>query len=117
MGPNLATLKAIRDDLTSFLVLMQVVFISTLLVLSVFVSHRIAGPLYKLKKFMEGAKDGDLSEELGFRKADYFHELSGSYNGLRETLLKDRARLAEAIDYLEKGEKDPALKILKTLPH
>ncbi len=38
---------------------------------SVFVSHRIAGPLYRFRKVMKSVASGDLSIRFTLRKKDY----------------------------------------------
>lgn len=57
-----------------------------LAVYGIFLSHRIAGPLYNLKnhfkRIQQSKKPGDL-EDLPisrFRSSDYFHDLSSEYN-------------------------------------
>lgn len=48
----------------------------------IYISHKIAGPLYKIEKHMqECVESGDLSE-INFRKGDYFNELEINYNKL-----------------------------------
>ncbi len=47
---------------------------------SVFWSHRIAGPLYRLKKHLEETADAEVKKPLQFRKKDYFLEIPVAYN-------------------------------------
>ncbi|MGZ3688938.1 MAG: hypothetical protein ACXVBW_11590, partial [Bdellovibrionota bacterium] len=49
-GPGLNTLNQMRHDLLWLLFLLELVFVSFTFLLSIFLSHKIAGPLYKLGK-------------------------------------------------------------------
>jgi HAMP domain-containing protein len=46
----------------------------------IFISHRIAGPLFRLKQYMEKVENGDFSAELKFRKHDAIHDVAESFN-------------------------------------
>ena len=56
----------------------------------VFISHRIAGPLYRLKMFMEKVQNGDYTVHLRFRGGDAIHDVADSFNqmveGIRQNL-------------------------------
>ncbi len=43
-------------------------------------SHRIAGPVYALQNRFHELQHGDLTATLKFRKKDYFHDTSESFN-------------------------------------
>ena len=45
-----------------------------------FFSHRIAGPIYKLKKYLGELRSGSPAYGLGFRKGDYFPEVADEVN-------------------------------------
>ena len=92
-GPTIASLQSIRDQFLLYLVLMQALFLAIVASLSVFLSHRIAGPLFKLSKFMNEARNGRL-ETLYFRKSDHFHDLADDYNRLMESI-KDTVTAAK----------------------
>jgi len=61
-----------------------------LAILVIFVSHRIAGPLVRLKNYMRKVGEGDLSVELQFRKNDEIHDVADTFNimvaGLRKLM-------------------------------
>lgn len=89
---------SIRRDVLILLVLMEVVFIGVIFLISFFMSHKIAGPVYKLKKYLRYvAETGDLGEKLKFRKNDHFKELAEDYNSAFNRLRRDRNDLAQAI--------------------
>ena len=49
-------------------------------VLCIFFSHKIAGPLYKLKMFLTGIRQGNPIQDVKFRKGDYFLEIADEVN-------------------------------------
>ena len=61
------------------LIILPIVFVLLASIL-VFVSHRIAGPLHRLKMCMEKVKNGDYTVVLRFRKADAIHDVADSFN-------------------------------------
>jgi HAMP domain-containing protein len=64
-------------------IIVPVVFV-VLAAIVVFVSHRIAGPLYRLKQYMEKIENGDYSVTLKFRKNDAIHDVADSFNRMVE---------------------------------
>jgi nitrogen fixation/metabolism regulation signal transduction histidine kinase len=112
-GPPLAALKATRKDILVLLVLLECVFLGVTFLISIFISHRIAGPLYKLQNAFETARTGNLDQTLFFRKKDHFHEIAQSFNEMLEGLrgnsnVKNQSsKISDAIHTLENL---PALK-------
>jgi len=90
------------------------IFISVILVGSatiavvMFLTHRIAGPLYKIEKSLERVSKGDLSFEVAFRSndemiklAESFNMATGGLNGLLKDLKADLGRVEAALDRLK----------------
>ena len=107
MGPMAQQIAHIKSEVITFLVLLQVVLVILSALISVFMSHRIAGPLFKLRRYFVEAAAGNLEQVITFRKGDYFKELATEYNNMME---KIRIRMAgknhamqNAIEALEKG--------------
>ena len=59
-------------------------------VIGVFYSHRIAGPVYRIKADIEKVLAGDKDVRIVLRKSDKLHDLSDSVNLLLEELQKSR---------------------------
>jgi methyl-accepting chemotaxis protein len=59
-------------------VLLIVMVISGLL--GLIISHRIAGPMYKLHQSFQAVADGKRSHHLTFREEDFFHEIADIHN-------------------------------------
>ena len=95
-------------------------------ILTLFVSHKISGPLYRFKKVLEALEQGDFSSEFHIRLADQFHELADEINGMiRNTKQKvsgiknNVVSLKQKLDSLNEndfpGDKRAALTELKRL--
>ena len=46
----------------------------------IFISHKIAGPLYRLTKFFKEAQPGMITQKLNFRPGDFFLEIPEAIN-------------------------------------
>jgi len=49
-------------------------------VLSIFVSHKVAGPIYRLKRSMNEIAAGSIDMDIKFRRRDQLHDLAASVN-------------------------------------
>lgn len=67
-------------ELIIFLSLWQIGFLGLIFLTCIFITHKIAGPLFKLKKFLKEITQGSEINELYFRKGDYFHDVAQSVN-------------------------------------
>lgn len=82
--------KATADFLLPILiqtviVVMILVSIATIIV-TLFVSHKIAGPLYRLKKAMHDLAEGDFSTEINLRKLDQLKDIAQEFNNMAKKL-------------------------------
>ncbi len=59
-------------------------------VIGVFYSHRIAGPIFRIKADIEKVLSGDKDVRIVIRKKDKLHDLAESVNLLLEELQKSR---------------------------
>lgn len=79
-------------------VLLQTVLIVTVLVsiatiiVTLFVSHKIAGPLYRFKKVMQVLAEGDFSSEFHIRHLDQLQDVADTFN---EMIRKIRQELGQ----------------------
>ena len=53
-------------------------------------SHRIAGPIERMKKFLEAVSEGDYSQRIVLRKKDELKDLSEAMNKLVEKLESEK---------------------------
>ena len=68
-----------------------------MMILSVYMSHKIAGPIYRIKLYLAEVAKGDLSFEMRLRKGDELTDLVDEFNkmlkGLREIIGADRQKV------------------------
>jgi methyl-accepting chemotaxis protein len=94
-------------------ILKLVVFLAGVLAVSVLLSHRIAGPLYRFEKSTEEVARGNLSVRIALRQGDEFQDFQEKFNAMTESL-RDKAsgdaeRAAQIRKDLEVLAKDPVL--------
>ncbi|MEK6577981.1 MAG: methyl-accepting chemotaxis protein [Bdellovibrionota bacterium] len=100
-GENLIQM---RQEVMVLLVTLQVIFLAVTFLLSMFTSHRIAGPLHKLKNHFRLVKTGALDQDVRFRKRDHFGDVADGFNemvhGLRNIAEKRNQSIRAAMDIL-----------------
>jgi len=80
---------------TSFVVMSAIVGISVGLagiLVFIFLSHRIAGPLYRFEKALQDLSEGNLATRVKLRRTDELAQLQNTLNGVLEKIdsqLKD----------------------------
>ncbi len=79
-------LRDVQGQVILLLAVLQIVFVAITFLISIFLSHRIAGPLYKLRKSMEEVSRGNFDARISFRKNDHFVEMQDSFNEMVEHL-------------------------------
>jgi hypothetical protein len=97
-------LEGKRSGLIMILTLWQVGFTALVFIICIFFSHKIAGPMYKLQKFLRAKRNGDDSGRLFFRKGDYFQEVADDFNEAFEEIEdqyhQDLTYLSEVNSYI-----------------
>ncbi len=101
--------------------ILSVTFFSSLfvLIMMVFISHRIAGPAYRLKKEVNLLKEGRLNRSFQMRRHDQLMELAQALEELTK-MLKEKHQLAkeksDAIHHdLEQLKVDPDAEEVKLI--
>ena len=84
-------------------------YLGLMLLISLYVSHRFAGPIYRFEKSCQALGGGDLTHRVSLRTGDELMELQEEFNGMAATLQamlqKDRNlahRLSERVDEIAK---------------
>ena len=62
---------------------------------SAIVSHRIAGPIYRIRRILKAASEGDFSNRLNLRKHDYLLREADAVNVLMESLNASKSEVEE----------------------
>jgi len=98
-------LVSYKNTLIFVLALFQLGFTALFFIICIFISHKVAGPMYKLQKFLTGIRDGEEYGKLYFRKGDYFPEIADdinlTFNSIREQKENDFVYLSEVNTYLK----------------
>lgn len=69
---------------------LMISFNTAVVIFAMWISHRVAGPLYRMTVSMREAAEGKPARKLYFRRWDYFHDLNKSYNDLVDSLPEER---------------------------
>lgn len=67
-------------------------------VISVFFSHRIAGPIYRMERSLEAIESGDLTTTTKLRSGDQFMPVAEDMNGMVRALNHRVKSMHEALD-------------------
>lgn len=98
MNPEtIAKHEEYRNNLFHFLVLLQISLAGAIFVFSIFVSHKIAGPMFKLTRYLQEIRNGAQITHLSFREGDQFPEVAEEIN---ETLEYLTQKNEEEMEYL-----------------
>ncbi len=96
--------KIQKSDVLMYLMLMHVGFTLVTFCACIFFSHKIAGPMYKMQKYLQELRDGNLQDKLYFRKGDYFPEIANEVNltleHIEENYKKDLVYLSAENSYI-----------------
>jgi nitrogen fixation/metabolism regulation signal transduction histidine kinase len=79
----------VLDEVFSSIPLMLfkiVLYLIVVIILSVVISHKIAGPIYKFEKICELISKGDITQRVYLRKGDALDELRNSFNMMIENI-------------------------------
>lgn len=102
---NAAEYKEHQFSLLLTLSVIQFGLLGFIFVVCIRVSHRIAGPMYKMRLFLEHIRDGGEIYPLSFREGDQFPEVAEDLNETIEYLAsksqEEKDYLGEVSDYIE----------------
>ena len=89
----------------SVLLVKTALYLGLMLLISLYVSHRFAGPIFRFEKSAQAVAGGDLTHRVSLRTGDELMELQEEFNGmvsgLQALVQKDRnlaQRLSERVD-------------------
>ncbi len=69
-----------------------VLIVIVISIISIFTSHKLAGPIYRAEKILNSFADGDMTQKLRFRKYDPLKDVEDAYNkAIREFTQKLKA--------------------------
>lgn len=123
------TINHAKSDFLTLTVGIQLVLVLASFLLAIRLSHRIVGPLYKLRISMVALRQGLLDRHISFREKDNFPELATEFNAMADAILARRRKDFEAVqsilpkldrihanlDGAEKASLGEALNVLREL--
>lgn len=112
MRVMLTECPSVTDRVVQFNTVLMVkvaLYLGLMLLISLYVSHRFAGPIYRFEKSCQSLSTGDLTHRVSLRTGDELMELQEEFNGmaasLQALLQKDRNlahRLSERVEEIAK---------------
>lgn len=93
-------LAEIFDGVNRTLLQWVAVFGVAIATLSVFVSHKIAGPVYRLERSAKAIASGDLTQSVKLRHGDELADLQNAFNTMSDSLRRMVAKDREVISRL-----------------
>lgn len=101
----------------AFIIAKVALYLVLMLLISLYVSHRFAGPIYRFEKSAQAVGSGDLTHRVSLRTGDELMELQEEFNGmvagLQSLVQRDRnlaARLSDRVEELARKAGDAALR-------
>ena len=76
-------LRTKKNLMLILFLIIAVINVAVILLTGILISHKVAGPLYRLRTFLEN-KDILNAERVKFRKGDYFLDIENSLNSFIE---------------------------------
>lgn len=71
-------------------------------ILCVYALHKVAGPLYRMERALEGYISGEPVKPVFFRQGDQVHPLSQDFNRFVERIREDRKRWAGVMEHADR---------------
>lgn len=98
---DLAKVAQIFEDVNWRLLQFMAGMMLVISAVSIFVSHKIAGPVFRFEQMTKVVANGDLTQEIHLRTGDELRELEIDFNkmivSLREIVKKDREVISRLI--------------------
>ena len=103
-------LSSTRNELIITLSILQFLIILIIFIVSIFLTHRVAGPMHKLKQTLIKIRGGEaLPERFNFRTGDYFHDVAEEVDAFFKYLNENRQNELATIDEINSYIKNLSL--------
>ena len=86
------------------LILGLIIVILELAALTVFVSHKIAGPIYRFEWFSEALSKGNLTERIHLRKGDEMIGTADKFNKMADSIEEKISKLQDTLSDVPENE-------------
>jgi len=88
------SIQRVSDLLLPVIAAGSAVSLLSAIIVVLFLPQKIAGPLYRIEKRLEGLKEGDLSSEIRLRRNDILQDMAATLNDSTAALQK-KIRMAQ----------------------
>ena len=105
----LHTFPRINNILFAVMVIYTIIIVAS----SFFISHTIAGPIYRFEKSCEEIQNGNLTFRIKLRKNDSFPELQEKFNLMLDSLQTKITRLDQKLAAIEMAEPSEKIKEIR----
>jgi methyl-accepting chemotaxis protein len=113
-GPEIVYYKSMEALVPAIIITQLIVgfliIIATVLVV-LLLSHRIAGPLYRLERVAEHVGNGDLAVRVGIRQKDALMPLKSSFQKMIDKLQRKIQQFQEILNELKHIEQEFGVKV------
>ena len=78
-----------QNTMDLIFVITSVIATLSMFAFGIFISHRVAGPLYRMHRYFVENRGKNFEKKLSFRQGDYFVELADAFNNYANDLKKN----------------------------
>lgn len=100
------SMMPLLKEISRVVMIKVIIALGLVWMLSILITHFIAGPIYRLQKGLEALRDGDLNHRIHLRRGDDLKAVAALFNDTMDTvqsrLNKSEAEIQKIADQLEK---------------
>ncbi|MEW5807507.1 MAG: hypothetical protein AB1756_09215 [Acidobacteriota bacterium] len=96
-----STLKYVSQMFLPWLIMANIAGIAIVATFLIFLTHKIAGASYRIKKDLEVIKKGNLSKKIKLRKKDQLHDVAEAVNHAFEEIRERMEKVAASVIDME----------------
>lgn len=105
-----ARLVSILNVVKIKLVMQLILLVPVIVLVSFFLSHRVVGPIQKIKRHMKKLIGKDFREEIHLRKTDAFRDIAELINKYTDSIKQNLIKAKESADKIKSLSKNTALR-------
>ena len=109
LEPRADSLPLVSPDVLFGLAVLGVILfgLGLVVIVGAYLSHQIAGPLFRVKRSLERASQGDYDFEIRFRERDFLEDLPSYFNNMLLMLKEKEASDLRALEAIEESLDQP----------
>ena len=81
-----------KDKFTNIFLVTSLLSSLVLIIFGILLSHKIAGPVYRMTEDLKEMTKNKKTKEVHFRKGDFFIELTETFNNFLDSHKKDKSK-------------------------